>query len=120
MYYVLLLYLKASQQSFKALLVTRSVITYKVSFYTRTSLVTTKVLLLPTPFVATVTTTSSILTNNITKLTAITIIISNYPRNIINLIHSPNTYNKVDIINIIVDIIVASYAVIRNTLYIRK
>jgi len=64
---------------------------------------------------------SSILTNNITKLTAITVIISNYPRDIISLIYSPNTYDKVDIIiNIIVDITAASHAITRNTLYIRK
>ena len=108
------------QQSFKALLEIRNVVTYKVSFHTRTSLVTTKVLLLPTLFIVIVITTSSILTNNITKLTAITVIISNYPRDIISLIYSPNTYDKVDIIiNIIVDIIAASYTIIRNTLCVR-
>ena len=65
-------------------------------------------------------TTPSTLTNHTTKLTTITIIISNHPRDTIGPIHSPNTYNKVDIIiNIIVDIIAASYAIIRNALYTR-
>ena len=86
--------------------------TYKVSSY-RTSLIIIKILLF-TPFVATITTTSSILTNDITKLTTIIVTINDYSRDIISLIYSFNTYNKVDIIiNIIVDI-VASYAIIKN------